>query len=60
MSGWRAIAAEARRSGTTRQQILQRALDAVNWGAKTAGGFTGQALAGAAIKSALKSQVRHF
>lgn len=57
---WRAIAQEARRSGTTRQQILQKALDALEWGAKTAGGFAGQAAASAVIKKAIVKQVRHI
>lgn len=58
---WRAIAAEARRSGTSRQRILQRALDSVNWAAAQAGGFVGQAGASAAIKKAITAaKVRHF
>lgn len=57
---WRAIAAEARRSGTTPQRVLQKALDALNWGAKTAGGFAGQQMAKTAIKRALAPKVRHF
>lgn len=57
---WRAIAAEARRSGTSRQRILQKALDSVNWAAAQAGGFVGQAGASAAIKKAIISaKVRH-
>lgn len=57
---WRAIAAEARRSGTSRQQILQKALDAVNWAASQSGGFVGQAIAGGAIKRAVIGKVRHY
>lgn len=57
---WRAIAQEARRSGTSRQRLLQKALDAVEWAAKQAGGFTGQAAASAVIKRAILQQVRHF
>ena len=56
---WRAIAAEARRTGTTRQQILQKALDAVNWGATQAGGFAGQAISSLAVKRLLKASGRH-
>lgn len=56
---WRAIAAEARRTGTTRQQILQKALDAAKWAAEQAGGFAGQAAASAVIKNVVTSQVRH-
>jgi len=56
---WRAIAAEARRSGSTRQQILQKALDAANWAASQAGGFAGQAISSAAIKKLVLSKVRH-
>ena len=56
---WRAIAAEARRSGTSRQRILQKALDAVEWAASQTGGFVGQAAAGAAIKRAIVEKVRH-
>lgn len=56
---WRAIAAEARRSGTTRQQILQKALDAVKWGAAQAGGFTGQAISAYGVKRYLKASGRH-
>jgi hypothetical protein len=57
---WRAIAQEARRSGTNRQQILQKALDALEWAAKTTGGFAGQAVASAAVKKAIIKQVRHY
>ena len=57
---WRAVAAEARRTGTTRQRMLQRALDAANWAASQAGGFAGQKIASSAILAALKRKVRHF
>jgi len=56
---WRAIAAEARRTGTRRQQILQKALDAAKWAAEQAGGFAGQAAASAVIKKAVIDQVCH-
>ena len=38
---WKTIAAEARRSGTSRQQILQKTLDGLNWAASNAGGIVG-------------------
>jgi len=57
---WRAIAAEARRTGTSRQRILQKALDAAQWAASQAGGFTGQAAAATALKRAILNEVRHF
>jgi len=38
---WREIAAEARRSGTSRQRILQKTLDGLNWAAAQAGGIVG-------------------
>jgi len=56
---WRAIAAEARRSGTNRQRILQKALDAAQWAASQAGGFTGQAVAASALKRTFLAKVRH-
>jgi len=58
---WREVARAARQTGTRRQRILQKALDAAEWAAKQAGGFVGQAAASAAIKKAvLSKQVRHF
>jgi len=57
---WREVARAARQTGSRRQQILQKALDAAEWAAKQAGGFVGQAAASAAIKKAvLNGQVRH-
>lgn len=56
---WREVARVARQTGTRRQQILQKALDSLEWGAKTAGGFVGQAAASSAIKKAINTQVRH-
>lgn len=57
---WRAVARAARQTGTPRQQILQRALDAANWAAGQAGGFVGQAAASAMIKKAItKAKVCH-
>ena len=46
---WRQIAAEARRSGTTRQQVLQKTLDGLNWAASQAGGITGSLGAAAGV-----------
>jgi hypothetical protein len=46
---WRQIAAEARRSGTSRQQILQKTLDGLNWAAAQAGGITGSLGAAAGV-----------
>jgi hypothetical protein len=65
---WAAIAAEARRTGTSRQRRVQAALDAIRWAAKQAGGLTGSTLAkiahyytGSIVLEALKKyRVRHF
>ena len=56
---WREVARAARQTGTTRQQILQKALDAAQWAAAQAGGFVGQAAASAVVKKAISRKVRH-
>lgn len=61
---WRQIAAEARRSGSSRQQILQKTLDALNWASAQAGGITGSLGAAAGVDKFAKiisrpSKVRH-
>lgn len=57
---WREIARAARQTGRPSQRLLQTVLDGIEWGGAQAGGFVGQAGAGAIIKKAIGlTKVRH-